>query len=134
MNYEKMDNPVLRIMSIFNLLRMNALTLQGQATGELEAFCGDCINMSEVGMDEANKIWAEVSDKDEAETKTLAEQISEILKNPDIPTELYDAMRVALNDVFNSHIDQSEITEYETSPEFIEMILRGIKKKTGGGK
>jgi hypothetical protein len=64
-----------------------------------------------------------------APKQTLAEQISAVLNNPNLPEPLYNGIHAAINDVFNEHIDQSEVLAYEDSPERIAQILRGYQAK-----
>ncbi len=59
------------------------------------------------------------------ETSDLAKQLSDLLNNPDLPEPIQDGLKDAILDTFNSHISQSEITNFEDSPVYIEMVLRG---------
>ncbi len=54
-----------------------------------------------------------------------AKQVSDLLNNPDLPEPIRDGLADGLLDLFNSHINQSEIHDYEKSPEYVEKILRG---------
>ncbi len=63
------------------------------------------------------------------ETSDTAKQISDLLNNPDLPEPLKDGLAEGLLDMFNSHANQDEFIEYEKSPEYVEMILRGYSAK-----
>jgi hypothetical protein len=60
---------------------------------------------------------------------TLAQLLSDVLHHPDLPAPMHCAIQEAITVVFNQHIDQSEIEEFETSPAYIEMIIRGYQKR-----
>jgi hypothetical protein len=63
------------------------------------------------------------------ETSDLAKQLSDLLNNPDLPEPIQDGLKDAILDTFNSHISQSEITNFEDSPVYIEMVLRGYSDR-----
>jgi hypothetical protein len=54
-----------------------------------------------------------------------AKQVSALLNNPDLPEAIKEGLADGLNELFNSHIDQSEFIDYQKSPEYVEKILRG---------
>jgi hypothetical protein len=60
-----------------------------------------------------------------SETSDLAKQISDLINNPDLPEPIQDGLKDAIIDTFNSHISQKEITNFEDSPVYIDMVLRG---------
>ncbi len=53
----------------------------------------------------------------------LAVQISEVLKNPSLPVEIYNAILHGTDDIVNAS-DSSTSEYYETSPEHIKAVLR----------
>lgn len=62
----------------------------------------------------------------------LAEMLSLVLHHPDMPEPLHDGIRDAITNLFNAHVDQDEIAEFERSPTYLEMIIRGYKKEAAG--
>ncbi len=54
-----------------------------------------------------------------------AKQVSDLLNNPDLPEPIRDGLADGLNELFNSHINQSEFIDYQSTPEYVEKILRG---------
>lgn len=57
------------------------------------------------------------------ELEKLAAQISEVLKNPSLPVELYNAILHGADDIVNTS-DSDANEKYETSPEHIKAILK----------
>jgi hypothetical protein len=53
----------------------------------------------------------------------LAVQISELLKNPTLPVELYNAILHGTDDIINSS-NFADNAKYETSPEHIKAVLK----------
>jgi hypothetical protein len=68
----------------------------------------------------------------EKQHENLAVLISGVLTHPDLPEPMLDLFQRAIADVFNEHIDQSEVDAFEKSPEYIEMIIRGYHRKAAG--
>jgi hypothetical protein len=61
--------------------------------------------------------------EDSTETDDLAKQISEVLKNPNLPVELYNAILHGADDIIN--ISTPNVSErFETSPEHIKAVLK----------
>lgn len=58
----------------------------------------------------------------------LALALSEILNNPNAPEELSDAIQTKLNDIYNAG-DGTVKSEFESSPEFLEVVLRAFDKR-----
>jgi hypothetical protein len=46
-----------------------------------------------------------------------------------LPEPIQDGLKEAILNTFNSNISQSEITNFEDSPVYIEMVLRGYADK-----
>jgi hypothetical protein len=65
----------------------------------------------------------------QAEFKHFAECLSEILKSPNTPKSLYDAIANGLEEVFNEDIDQTEFVEERASPEYIERLFNAAVRK-----
>ena len=60
----------------------------------------------------------------------LAVQISEVLKNPDLPVELYNAIMHGTDEIVNtSDLDVS--ARFETSPEHIKAVLKMRSEASG---
>ncbi len=62
---------------------------------------------------------------------TLPELLSQVLNHPDLPEEMGDKLEHAVSEIFNEHVDQSEIMAYEKSVPYLEMLLRGYHAKRG---
>jgi len=50
----------------------------------------------------------------------------------ELPEPLHDGFRNAITNLFNAHVDQDEIGEFEQSSVYLEMIIRGYKKQVAG--
>jgi hypothetical protein len=56
------------------------------------------------------------------ELENLAAQISEVLRNPNLPVELYNAILHGTDDIINTS-SSDVIEKYDTSPEHIKTVL-----------
>ncbi len=63
------------------------------------------------------------------ETSNLAKQLADLLNNPDLPEPIQEDLKDSILNTFNSHINQSEIRDFEDSPQYIEMVLRGYANR-----
>jgi hypothetical protein len=57
------------------------------------------------------------------ELEKLANQISELLKNPNLPVELYNAIMHGTDDIVNASSSEAN-GKFETSPEHIKAVLK----------
>jgi hypothetical protein len=57
------------------------------------------------------------------ETDDLAKQISDVLKNPNLPVELYNAILEGADDIINTTPSVMD-ERFETSPEYIKAVLK----------
>jgi len=64
--------------------------------------------------------------KNNTQIKPLAQLISELLRHPAMPERLGELFRKAMTDAFNEG-DQSWVDYYESSPEYIVMVLDGLE-------
>lgn len=62
---------------------------------------------------------------------SLAERLSALIEDPNLPEPLHDGILDLLTEMFNSHVDQSEFLKYEKSPEYISKLLCGYFSKCG---
>lgn len=62
---------------------------------------------------------------------SLAERLSAVIEDPNLPEPLHDGILDLLTEMFNSHVDQSEFLKYEKSPEYISKLLCGYFSKCG---
>lgn len=58
----------------------------------------------------------------------LPRQLSEILKNPHLPTEIHNAILRGIDDVSNN-ADSGALEQFETSPEYLEAIFSAYEAK-----
>lgn len=64
--------------------------------------------------------------------ENLALLISDVLNHPDMPEHLHGCLIEALVTFCNEHIDQDQIGDFQQSPAYIEMRLRGHRAKCAG--
>ena len=129
---EIIESRVLTLQGIFNVIRRSAMLLEGEADGDLEAFCYDLINLSNTGFDLASFIWRETLEQtpetlEQPKTKSIAEMIHFLIKSDAIPVEISNALAQAVSDV------QADVmNDYEQTPEYIALILENFQ--TNGGQ
>ncbi len=56
---------------------------------------------------------------------TLAEMISQVLHHPELPPPLWGAIADGLDELFNEHVDQSEILNAQKQPPYINWLING---------
>ncbi|MCD9186733.1 MAG: hypothetical protein LUM44_09885 [Pyrinomonadaceae bacterium] len=118
---ETLEKASLNLTTIFNLISQTAQNSRDNGES-LETF-DDIINACELAKKEVSEVFR-ISGELEAEPqtdKTLSEQLSAILSNPETPTDIYNGIVDALADMENR-------STYELdSAENIERILRGYR-------
>ncbi len=117
-----MEENLVHIISLFKMLNM------ATESGEPELLDA-AMDLSEFGAKLADEVRAELAQIETPDKLSLAEMLSGVLNHKDLPAPLLSNFRHALDDFHNSEIDQSEILEYEKSPEHIARILRGYKRE-----
>ena len=71
-----------------------------------------------------SEMSAESLNTDDTQTnKYFAKCLSEILKHPNTPQHLHDAIQEGLEETFNHDVDQTSFIEERNSPEYIERLL-----------
>lgn len=124
-----MKEKSLQLQSLFNLIKAAAEKHQSAAEGETEIFLWDLVNIAEIGSSTAFSLWQEIeespqTEESEFETLTLAEQISLILKNPDLPPPIYDGLQDGITDA-------TTVTDADSEqPEYIERVIQSYRHKT----
>ena len=125
-NLQNIQDTALKLHGIFNSLKSYALTFEGEAEGEMQAFIGDAFNLCLIGYGLTNEIWKDAQDVNPVSVP-LSVQISNVLNHPELPKEVSERLQDAMMNAFNDVPDKSDIVKYEKSPENIERILRGFK-------
>jgi hypothetical protein len=144
------------LQSLFNSIKHVASHLEAEVDEQSQETCCDLQSIAEIGYAVSNSIFAAVSEietamgemnqnqqplesvgsepetgviaaLDEADTDTLALALSEVLRNENLPTDIYIALQNALNDAYNGGIPQA-IRDYESSPEYLKVILDACRK------
>lgn len=59
----------------------------------------------------------------DSEIDKLADQISEVLKNPNLPAEIYNAILQGKDQIINTS-ESNTVEKFETSPEHIKEVLK----------
>jgi hypothetical protein len=68
-----------------------------------------------------------IRETDELEADDLAEVLSQILNNPNLPITLYTALQNAIGDILKGNADDL-LNQFESSPEFLRAVIKSCQK------
>ncbi len=131
---QRIEKAVFYLMAIFNSIKNSAFYVEGDSkTGsDLNHFINDLLSISEMGYGFSNSILAYLSVFEVAENKNsglnspekIAEEISALLNNPNVPKPLSQGFSVAMTDFINSQLEHDEFNDDMSSPEYIARHLK----------
>ena len=133
MTRQRIEQAAFYVISLFNTVRYTLENLPDFQERKLEEAVWDARRTCELGYAIADTILASAScltefqpDDVAAEPETLANQISYLLNNPDLPTPIYNAVMQGVADIGNAQ--SNEILEnFETSPEYLKAVFAKYK-------
>ena len=147
---QQIEHAGLYLQSIFNTIKRSALHTDGEFSNvesdTVRNFCGDLIHFSEIGNALLMLIWKNISDIGDRQPKTiaendiekpaalvLAERLSALALDEQVPPPIRDGIEQTLNDFFNEHIAQETLNAKTLSPEYIREMLENSDYFEAGG-
>jgi hypothetical protein len=152
---QQIEKTSVYLQSLFNLIKLSAHSFEVINKKDVGEYLEDLTQVSELGrgiaaslfdsilvfedvekdIQESNRVINDAPIEsenfgtlEEADTDTLALALSEVLRNENLPTGIYDALQDALNDAYNGGIPQV-IRDYETSPEYLKAVFESYRTK-----
>lgn len=82
----------------------------------------------------ANSLPFDLSEQPEncQHLNTVASQLSSVLRNPNLPAHIYNAVMNAKDEILNAEEAEDFSADLETSPEYLEKVLSFVCEKTKG--